>query len=399
VEEKGRREAGAATSVVMLHLPPHPAWKGRDSSDARVVLPSFAAPIVTEVLELPEDADPSRVYVGEAFAQGGGNTPFVRAVWFAPETCDEIIGQRRGSHARATRHLKEVWQATAPMGHHKGVAEGGATQPAGGLYTELGFGVLAGKGRASVGSAGKRSIVPYVRNPAMTQALEAPLSEFMSNVSDVLHGALPQRVLQAQGSVQSSCPERVREAYQYPRLRKGSGHLHSHQVVMRSPAHGATQDEDDMLAMRAISDLHIDPWDGGGNLGSCTVHTCSTVQDQASPGENGSREAHLLLHRGIVVFPEREGGRGVHIRSMVPGWQCALIFCTHSCLHGSVMLDEQDAQGFSLPHLEMFRVVTYPLRRIEVMLARVSESAQMWDAIARESDEWTRRRIMTTEGN
>ena len=89
----------------------------------------------------------------------------------------------------------------------------------------------------------------------------------------------------------------------------------------------------------------------------------------------------------------------MHIRSMVPCWQCALIFCTHSCLHGSVMLDEQDAQGFSLPHLEMFRVVTYPLRRIEVMLARVSESAQMWDAIARESDEWTRRRIMTTEGN
>lgn len=36
------------------------------------ILPSQAAPLVTQVLEMPSDPDPSQVYVGEAFTAGGG---------------------------------------------------------------------------------------------------------------------------------------------------------------------------------------------------------------------------------------------------------------------------------------------------------------------------------------
>lgn len=380
---------------VIAHLPEHPCpWMVDNSYNSSCpMLPSNLAPLVTEVMELPSAPDPARVHVGEAFTLGGGGKPFARAVWFTPSTADAITGRPSGSHAAVAARLHHEWCTHAPQSH-RGGGGGGGTQPARGMYTELGFGVMPGPGRGSVGASHARSVVPFVRNPPLSRALEPLLSEFMSDVSEVLHAMLPPDVLAAQGSECGACPESIQEVYQYPRMRRGVCTLHSHQVAMRSPiARGTSMADDDKHARLCASDLHVDTWDGGGDLGTCTVHTCAAATSAAPRGLDAEGERHLLLHRGLVAFPHREGGRGVLIRSMMPGWHCALLMRTSACLHGSVLLDDSNVAGFALQHLRMYRVLTYPLRRIERMLARVGDTPGMWDEIRDESDEWTRGRM------
>jgi hypothetical protein len=89
------------------------------------------------------------------------------------------------------------------------------------------------------------------------------------------------------------------------------------------------------------------------------------------------REAELLHARGLAVFPGKGGGRGVHLRSMVPGWECAIFMRTHEMLHGSVVLPGDEVEGFALPELELMRVVTYPLRRIETLLERLAQNPHL----------------------
>ena len=152
--------------------------------------------------------------------------------------------------------------------------------------------------------------------------------------------------------------------------------------------------ENDLLAWQSASDLHVDTWDGGGELGCCTVHTCQITSGSAGVTE---RESHLLLHRGVVVFPRSEGGRGVHIRSVVPGWHCALLMRTSDCLHGSVVLGESDIEGFALPRHSVSRIVTYPIRRLERMLERIGEAPSIWHEIRCKSKHFIRRRVEEKE--
>ena len=315
----------------------------------------------------------------------------MRAVWFPPASADRLSGNPLGSHTDTTACVCREWRAQTD--HSCSRAGGGGVQPASGVCTTLGVGVMPGQHVASVASVG--SVAPFARNPELSDALEPSLSAFMSDVSDVLHAVLPRAVLEAQGSVYGDSAEWMREVYQYPHLRDDTRPLHSHQVVLRCPSASCddTPAEADLRAWHAASDLHVDLWDGGGGLGCCTVHTCEErTPSTASTEEARARERHLLLHRGLVCFPCRTGGRGVHIRSMVPGWHCALLLRTAECLHGSVVLDEQDIAGFALPHLRMFRVVTYPLRRVETMLARVGDKPVLWEDVQRSSDAWVRKR-------
>ena len=62
-------------------------------------------------------------------------------------------------------------------------------------------------------------------------------------------------------------------------------------------------------------------------------------------------------------------------------------------MHGSVVLDMKDLAGYALPHLDMFRVVTYPLSRIERMIARVERDQDILNEVLERSDKWTQRRI------
>ena len=180
----------------------------------------------------------------------------MRVVWFTPETADVVARNMHDAHASVTSRLFEHWQSTG-----SDVMRCDASQPASGKYTELGIGVLPGSGRTSIRVAGENSCLPYIRNEDMTAETEPLLTEFMSDVSSVLHHALPEHMFEGH-KVPSGCPPHVADAYQYPRLRKGTPPLSSHQLVIRGP-----ETFSDLSAYLSVSDLHLDTWDGVGGVG------------------------------------------------------------------------------------------------------------------------------------
>ena len=196
-------------------------------------------------------------------------------------------------------------------------------QPAAGKYVPLGVGVLTGSGRESLEIGDGRSVLPFPRNPVESEALEEMLSEFISDVSAVVNHVLPDHVVASHAPLSKSA-RLVEDAYQYPKLRDDAGYFRSHQVVIRGPRSAGgvdvTNAEMDREAYMSVSDLHVDAWDGGGSLGACTVHTCRRANEDDDTKEDGE----LLKCRGLAVFPRKWGGRGVHVNSMVPGWNCAL---------------------------------------------------------------------------
>ena len=214
----------------------------------------------------------------------------------------------------------------------------------------------------------------------------------MSDVSEVLHAILPSSVLH-QDEALLGWPCVAARAYQYPRLRDGTPPLHSHQVVIRGPrrvlvSNPTDTSEMDRSAYMSVSDLHVDPWDGGGATGTCTVHTCHT-RTQVSP----PIDAHLLRHRGLAVFPSRGGGRGVHVISMRPGWHCAILMNTDQRLHGSVLPIEDELEGYGFPSLKMMRVVTYPLKGVERLLSRLGEDPDALEKLRASSKPWIQQRM------
>lgn len=396
-----------SSSDILSHLPRHPS---NTHEDHHVVLPSTLVDLVAAGhLQLPSDPDRNIVYVQEAQVQGRGHEPFVRAVWFTPDAADEITGQVAGSHANSQHRVWERWVAShtsdsAACTHAQ--HSFGGVRPMSGSFTELGVGVLAGGGRTSITLGEERSGVPFARNPTCSTRMEPALGEFMSDVSCVLHEVLPAGVMHAH-EVPSSCPLRIACAYQYPRLRTHTPPLASHQVVIRGPRSGepdedrvgatlaAGADHADLAARDSISDLHVDPWDGGGALGTCTVHTCQRWSHDVPDVE---RECELLQLRGLVVFPFPFGGRGVLVHSMVPGWHCAILMRTSHCLHGGVLPCGMEVAGLALSHLRMMRIITYPLSRIETLLRRLAEAVSRGDSEAvrvlySSSDAWVRERM------
>ena len=273
-----------------------------------------------------------------------------------------------------------------------------STSPASGKYVELGVGVMAGGGRGSLEVAGKGTTVPFPRHARESDLLEGELGEMMSDVSEVLHEALPETMKAHAAPL--GCPIAAVNAYQYPSLRVGVPPLSSHQVVIRGPCmtreEGCTEEEADHAAYMSVSDLHVDVMDGGGAAGSCTVHTCHASgeggwKEPSPPSAGGARRQ--LRGRGLAVFPTKTGGRGVHIISMVPGWHCAIIMQTGSRLHGSVIVEEPDMVGFALSHLRLMRVVTYPLIQVENLLKRLAQDPEKLEEVRRASKEWVARRM------
>jgi hypothetical protein len=96
----------------------------------------------------------------------------------------------------------------------------------------------------------------------------------------------------------------------------------------------------------------------------------------------------------VAYFPNGNGGRGVHVCSVVPGWHCAILCKTSTRLHGSVVLDQKDATGFALPHYDIARIVTYPLARIEALLQRLSDEPEKLQCVRERSHPWIRARMV-----
>ena len=260
----------ADVSEMVGELPPHPDERHcKVNGDPTCVLPAEVAGLVLDDLELPQNPDKRVVYVRSAEALAGH--PFVHAVWFRPETADRITRGSIGAHATATSQLHDEWLTVCGTR-----TSGSSTQPAAGVYTELGVGTMAGTGRTSMSIAGLGTPIPYPRNETISDALEPYLTEFLSDVSEVLHAALPKGALQDH-EVEGGCPVEATRCYQYPRLRSETPPLSSHQVVIRGVRRsGGSRDDSDMTAYMSTSDLHLDPCDGGGRIGSCTIHTITS---------------------------------------------------------------------------------------------------------------------------
>ena len=372
------RLRGAGASELVARLPEHPDEKHvKANGDRTYILPRTVAEAVLTPLELPSAPQKDVLYIRSAQA-GGQTLPFVHVVWFTPEGADRVTGRGSGAHVRATRELHDTWRSLS-----QNQVRGSSNQPAAGVYTELGVGTMAGTARTSVSVAGKGTSVPFSRNAHMSDTLEPMLSEFLSDVSAVLHASLPAGTLQDH-EVHSRSPAQACMCYQYPRLRLGTPPLSMHQIAIRGPRSG----ESDREAYMSASDLHVDPCDGGGRAGSCTIHTCHPTNRMAAAHESSED----LSLRGLAVFPSKTGGRGVHIHSMVPGWHCAILMQTAERLHGSVVPEEGLRRGVCLQQYQLMRVVTYPLRSVERLMERLAEDPRAWPAVLARSDKWMQRR-------
>jgi hypothetical protein len=371
---------------VMQPLPthPNPEHVSPTSDNPSFVLPSSVAELVLERLELPANADKTIVHVGEAFGVGEGCDAMVRAIWFTPLAVDTLTNNSPGTHEQTLDALYDAW---VDMTEKKGSR---GAQPASGRYVPLGVGVLTGSGRESLEVGDGRSVLPFPRNPVESDAFEPLLSDFISDVSEIMNLVLPGKVLKAQTPLSSNASQ-VENAYQYPKLRNGAGFFRSHQVVIRGPRHAglgvsnAAMDED---AYMSVSDLHVDTWDGGGELGACTVHTCQRAPNSI----HDDVDKELLRCRGLAVFPKKWGGRGVHVVSMVPGWNCAILMRTCDRMHGSVV-PSGGSVNFGMPSLKMMRIVTFPMRRIERLVERLDAEPDKIASVMENSHAWVRHRM------
>ena len=83
----------------------------------------------------------------------------------------------------------------------------------------------------------------------------------------------------------------------------------------------------------------------------------------------------------------------MHIISMRPGWHCALLMNTDARLHGSVLPEEDKIGGYAFPSLKMMRVVTYPLKGVERLLARLAQDPDAQKELYANSKPWMQQRM------
>ena len=348
----------------------HPNPLMVDSRGRRTLaLNGAQADMVTELVALPGDADPRRLYGTWVVAEGEEGRPFVRIVWFAnggdDSTYVDAVSELESKWERATRVVPERRGGTGPF------ARGGDTQPASGVYTELGTGVMPGRGRDSVSIQGEACFLPYSRNAALSDELEDALARVCAEAADRACECLPEDVSELLRPHAGPAP--LVSAYQYPHSISGRSMPSSHQVVLRRPAEedDADAEENERACRLAVSDLHTDSVDGEmGCLGSMAQYIC-----RLRPGVLCHTTGSALAYRDLVVFPTREGGRGVRVRVAQPGWTCLVFMRTRECLHGGVT-PGPDCPPVTLSlggDMRLMRIVTYPMVAVERLLERAAK--------------------------
>ena len=386
---------------IMFALPghPNPLYMTRDFTPPPV-LTEAAAAVVLEDMHLPESANRDEIYVQQAFV-AGAELPFTTAIWFTPECADGVTGARAGAGAANQRELLQEWRRGEgeAAGVQQAPASSGGSMPASGQYTELGLGVLPGRGRKSVVVAGEAACTPFARAPERSSHMEPYLSRVMSSASAVAVQALDGLWLGRQWAVRESCPPDAARAFQYPAAEPGQPMLSSHQVAVRGPrlegpGRRESAEERASEVLYSLSDLHVDTMDGGGEVGAGTLYSCMRVGGGVCGGKGSGHDVETALRRRDVAdFPGPGGGRGVRIHVMVPDWNCLVLKRTSACLHGSVFPDGMHVRPrqLLLPGLQLMRVVTYPLKQVEKLmglLAREPQDVVWWNSF----DPWVRMR-------
>ena len=386
---------------IMFTLPghPNPVHVTRDFASPPV-LTEAAAAVVLEGMHLPAGANRGEIYVQQAFV-AGAELPFTTAIWFTPECADGVTGAHAGAGATHQRELLQEWRRGEgeAVGGQQASASGGGSMPASGQYTELGLGVLPGRGRKSVVVAGEAACTPFARAPGRSSLMEPYLARVMSSASAVAAQALDGQWLGRQWSVRESCQTDAARAFQYPAAEPARPMLSSHQVAIRGPrlegpGRRRSAAERAREVLHSLSDLHVDTMDGGGDVGAGTLYSCMRVEGGGWGRVGSVHDGETALRRRDVAdFPQPGGGRGVRIHVMVPDWNCLVLKRTSACLHGSVFPDGMHVQPrhLLLPGLQLMRVVTYPLKQVEKLmslLAREPQDEMWWSSF----DPWVRMR-------
>ena len=359
----------AADSIMPLPAHPRPGHVDRLGRPSRV-LPEAYAPLVTHPLAPPADADRTCIYHGTATVPGDSHA-FVHTLWVAHDTLDVFCGAAGGTAAEALGAISAGVQnahTCTPL-----------VQPAAGLYTELGWGFMPGTGRESVVADGHASPMPFRRNPELSDELAPHLSRVFGMCATVAHAILPADVLDDHLQPWHACPADIAEALQYPPRLPGAPPLLSHQVALRGVDESGGPAESQQRCQEAVADLHVDRNDGGGPLlGTVAIYGCA-----ACPAPLLAEARARLEHRDMVVFPRTDGGRGVRVRVLVPGWICAVYMKTRTCLHGGVSaVPPRENSGAPVPPLALpagvqppVRIITYPLRPVETLMRNLQHDS------------------------
>ena len=312
-------------------LPTHPKAVGRFSP---ILTEDVAKHVLTPMEPTIHEVD-ADVHVARGFEAGGTN-PMLTVVWFRVDVTRPHVDMRR-----VLERLRGRAVALASDGRELAKER---SFVASGVYAESGIGILAGRGRHSVLIAGKARSVPYVR--ATTTDDESLLAELMTGLASVVECVDP-------SMVSHEHELSIQRGHQYPRrYLHGDAFIKCHQVVIR--ASGGASDPHG-------SDMHVDCMDGRGNAGGgWTLYA----------GELTSDFDHL------AVFASATGGIGfdVHVGGYGSDWACAVHLDTANQLHGSVWPSGAAAArgttraGFGL------RIVTYTLRKVELLEESLLES-------------------------
>ena len=170
---------------------------------------------------------------------------FVNEIYYTSSTADTLTASDADTHKRRIFDIRSLLSSHEQS--QSGVGGGGNVALASGQYFELGYGFMTGYGRETIQTDNEdgttsSSNIPYIRNTHLSNTMEEPLSDFLSDVSHIVNHCLPSE-LQQQSLPYGSCPVDWQSTYQYPRHRPDAPSLHIHQVALRST--GLSDDNDD----------------------------------------------------------------------------------------------------------------------------------------------------------
>lgn len=323
----------------MVPLASHPA--SHQGQFRPIMTADVAGHVLTRVE--PDMRDPSiDVHTAMGYSSDG-TEPIMYVIWFRASISKPVadvanVLARLRSTASAVAH-------TAAARASGGGNESKATQGANGVYYESGIGVMAGSGRRSVDVAGTARNIPFLQQTSPGSEHEDLLAELLCGLAYVVSSVAPELVSHSHDTL-------LERGHQYPRQAfEGAPFVKSHQAALR-----ASGGEGDPQG----SDLHVDPMDGKGNLmGGWTIYA----------GEPPSSFDHLAIFEGSgggCGFQVRVGGFGSE-------WVCGVNTDTAQRLHGSVWSTSPAAAADTCVG-QGLRIVSYPLRRIELLEEAVRRS-------------------------
>ena len=335
----------------------------------------LAQATLREVAPLPgEEAPGVQRVVGVAPAtsrQRGGE--FVREMFVSLDALDWLgVEHGRWAEGEALRRCIAVRDAFENLPEQSGGQVGGTRQGASGGYQEVGHSCLPGAERTSyAGSELGRSHTPYEGAPALSDALESVVADYLELAAEALAEWWPEVAEQYEHlASQSPAARAVADALQWPRGGPGQRRLRGCQVALRRSgfAGGAVAEH----AFRAGADLHVDYEDADPGCGSAAVYTCWGDTAGASDPE------HPLPYSDVACFPLASGGvGGLRHVTMHPRYMCILLMHTRTSLHGSVFPDDAAVAATTLPRgLRTARVIHYPLRGTESAVLHAAEGGR-----------------------